>query len=264
MIKIEDEYVGFISLTDILVKIAIAQDSEIAPAANTLRLTLQKDFRWQHVNFACFCSHDGLMDTSVRETQLISEMLEVLDKEQEAESMAATKLEKICNSTAFLSQKPDLKFDSLLQPSTEDFLEYHHACFDIYGFFSKDMEPLLKWELEILALRTKKHEIRNNEKISTTEKKELLLQASDEINAIIKQFTPSENKPTTRESTYLNIIGALTEVINGRHGGAKHPDFKNQSELIAMIETQYRGYSGLSKRTLEEKFAKAKRSLENS
>jgi len=65
------------------------------------------------------------------------------------------------------------------------------------------------------------------------------------------------------ETTYLHITAALLDcILNGVAGKDKHPSFKNQADLIETIVSQYQGYSGLSKRTLEEKFSLAKKSLE--
>jgi len=62
------------------------------------------------------------------------------------------------------------------------------------------------------------------------------------------------------ERTYLNIIGALLEVITGESPGMKkHSDFISQAKLIEYFcEFEM---SGLSKSTLESKFAAAKRSF---
>jgi len=62
------------------------------------------------------------------------------------------------------------------------------------------------------------------------------------------------------ERTYLNIIGALLEVINGESPGMQqHPDFISQAKLIEhFCDFEM---SGLSKSTLESKFAAAKRSI---
>jgi hypothetical protein len=62
------------------------------------------------------------------------------------------------------------------------------------------------------------------------------------------------------ETTYLNIIGALLEVISGESPDmSKHPDFSSEAKLIEHFSNF--NISGLSKTTLESKFAKAKRSI---
>ena len=68
----------------------------------------------------------------------------------------------------------------------------------------------------------------------------------------------SPNLGSRAETTYLNIIGALLEVIlSGDLEIQRHPDFNNQSELITHLG--HYEMPGLSKSTLENKFAKAKR-----
>lgn len=71
------------------------------------------------------------------------------------------------------------------------------------------------------------------------------------------------NTPSPRsEAAYLNIIGALLEVITGRVPGfEKHPDIENEAKLIEAIEHHFQGFDGLSKSNLSRKFPKAKRSL---
>lgn len=65
------------------------------------------------------------------------------------------------------------------------------------------------------------------------------------------------------ETTYLNIIGSLVAVMLGRSpAGKANSVFDNQSAVITNIIAHYGGKSGISQRTLEEKFAAAKKSLE--
>lgn len=58
------------------------------------------------------------------------------------------------------------------------------------------------------------------------------------------------------ERTYLNIIGALLEICTGRF---KDEKFLNETELREFIVDQYRGFRGTSSRTLADKFASAKK-----
>lgn len=71
------------------------------------------------------------------------------------------------------------------------------------------------------------------------------------------------NAPSPRsEAAYLNIIGALLDVITGRVPGfEKHPDIENETKLIEVIEHHFQGFNGLSKSNLSRKFPEAKRSL---
>ena len=75
----------------------------------------------------------------------------------------------------------------------------------------------------------------------------------------------------TAERTLLNIIAVLLECnIKGDMRDVEpHPSFKNQASLIAAIDAKYgvqkqKANLGLSKRTLEDKFAEAKKSLSDS
>lgn len=82
------------------------------------------------------------------------------------------------------------------------------------------------------------------------------------------------SKPlATRErDAYLNIIGALLEVLRdgipdgqkqgSRIGPANH--WTNEAKLIAALAHRFEGFDGLSKSNLERKFPVAKRNLEQS
>ncbi len=80
--------------------------------------------------------------------------------------------------------------------------------------------------------------------------------------------TPSpEPNPLSnqKETSYLNVIGALLEVINGTAPNTeKHPGFKSQAELVNFIDEKYKGAYGLGKTSLDTKFADAKRTLNDS
>ena len=66
------------------------------------------------------------------------------------------------------------------------------------------------------------------------------------------------------ETTYLNIIGALLHLILGKSpGGISHSVFKDQAAVIENLLATHPRTPGLSKRTLEEKFPAAKKSLDS-
>lgn len=66
------------------------------------------------------------------------------------------------------------------------------------------------------------------------------------------------------EMTYLHIIGALLDYIGGKFpDGAKHPKYTTDGALIGDMEDYYSEYSGISRRTIEDKFARARASIEN-
>jgi len=64
------------------------------------------------------------------------------------------------------------------------------------------------------------------------------------------------------ESTYLNIIGAMLDLMLSKSpGGQPYSTFVSQAAIISALLAHHEGKSGISARTLEEKFAAAKRSL---
>lgn len=64
------------------------------------------------------------------------------------------------------------------------------------------------------------------------------------------------------QTTYLNIIGALVELLLGTSGtGKRYSPFDSQASIIEVLLTSHPGKPGISQRGLEAKFAAAKRSL---
>ncbi|MCP9760728.1 protein kinase [Aquitalea sp. S1-19] len=64
------------------------------------------------------------------------------------------------------------------------------------------------------------------------------------------------------ETTYLNIIGGLLDLILGiSPAGRPQSVFDNQTAVISALLAHHKGKPGISQRTLETKFADAKRSL---
>ncbi|MEN3260973.1 hypothetical protein AAH678_19910 [Sodalis endosymbiont of Spalangia cameroni] len=64
------------------------------------------------------------------------------------------------------------------------------------------------------------------------------------------------------EKAYLNIIGALVNLILGTSsGGQKHSIFNNQAAIISTLLGYYEGKYGISSTNLESKFAAANRSI---
>lgn len=75
-----------------------------------------------------------------------------------------------------------------------------------------------------------------------------------------KTGTPGERA----ETTYLNIIGALLDLMLGKsQGGQAHSIFNNQSAVIQSLLGYHEGKPGIAARTLEEKFAQANKSIKN-
>jgi hypothetical protein len=64
------------------------------------------------------------------------------------------------------------------------------------------------------------------------------------------------------EATYLNIIGGLIGLMLGKTPAGKTQSvFDTQTAIVDALTATYSGKQGISKRTLEEKFAAAKRSI---
>jgi hypothetical protein len=64
------------------------------------------------------------------------------------------------------------------------------------------------------------------------------------------------------ETTYLNIIGAMLVLMLGKSpAGKPYSVFDNQAAIIDALLGHYEDKPGISERTLEDKFAAAKRSL---
>ena len=81
----------------------------------------------------------------------------------------------------------------------------------------------------------------------------------DSLRAMVeKQNAPGERA----ETTYLNIIGAMLTLMLGKTPtGEPQSIFDNQSVIIAALLEHFDKKPGISARTLEDKFAAAKRSL---
>lgn len=77
----------------------------------------------------------------------------------------------------------------------------------------------------------------------------------------------STEKPLGKreEATLLNITGALLGLLLGKTPAGKPQSvFKDQAAVIDALLASYEGKAGIAKRTLEEKFAEAKRNLSSS
>lgn len=95
----------------------------------------------------------------------------------------------------------------------------------------------------------------------------------DALRAMVDNLTSSlqaAGVPGERaETTYLHMIAALLEVlakgipdpeaVGARLGPVT--EFKSEAKLIAAIAAHFEGFSGLSQRNLQQKFAEAKRIL---
>jgi hypothetical protein len=77
--------------------------------------------------------------------------------------------------------------------------------------------------------------------------------------SLLQNTSEKEKELDAREKiTYLNIIGAMLEILNGRHGEMK---FSSETALRDFLSKKYKGFKGLTPRTLAEKFALAKQTI---
>lgn len=79
----------------------------------------------------------------------------------------------------------------------------------------------------------------------------------------LRTMVEKNGKPGERaETTYENIIGGLLGLMLGKTpAGKPQSAFENQASIISAMLGNFPGKPGISARTLEEKFASAKRSL---
>lgn len=83
----------------------------------------------------------------------------------------------------------------------------------------------------------------------------------------LTKYRERDNKSKTpgdrAETTYQHIIASLLYLISGKIPGVeKHPGVDNESQLIEIIETHFKGYAGLSKSNLARKLPEARKNLE--
>ncbi|TKJ80309.1 hypothetical protein PspCFBP13509_08730 [Pseudomonas sp. CFBP13509] len=75
----------------------------------------------------------------------------------------------------------------------------------------------------------------------------------------------AENKQQLSDHSkvsFLNVIGALVDIMLGSStAGRRHSIFDSQASIVDSITAHYGGITGLSKRSLDEKFAAGRRSL---
>lgn len=84
----------------------------------------------------------------------------------------------------------------------------------------------------------------------------------DDLKAMVKTHGPLSERS---EITYQNIIGVLVKLfLDHSPAGKPLSVFKNQAAIVDAIIARHKDVPGLSKRTLDEKFAAANHSLKKS
>ncbi len=86
----------------------------------------------------------------------------------------------------------------------------------------------------------------------------------EELNSFVESVL-NDKKPEKldkrAENTYLNIIGSLVELMLATTpSGNSYSSFNSQASIISALLANYENRYGIKQRTLEEKFAAAKRS----
>lgn len=91
--------------------------------------------------------------------------------------------------------------------------------------------------------------------------RESFLTWAESISEKVEKRNLQDNMPigARSETTYLNIIGAMVDLmLNQSPGGQAYSVFHSQSEIIEKLVLHHENLQGLSRRTLETKFAAAK------
>jgi FtsZ-binding cell division protein ZapB len=92
------------------------------------------------------------------------------------------------------------------------------------------------------------------------ERDALEAERNSQLVMVDNQAVPGERA----ETTYLNIIGGLLGLLLGQSpNGKPYSSFASQAAVISALLAHHEGKPGVSARTLEEKLAAAKRSLES-
>lgn len=106
--------------------------------------------------------------------------------------------------------------------------------------------------------------LRLDDAVKTFREQKSTIEHLQGINESLKKMvdTGSYALDARAEKAYLNIIGALVNLILGTSsGGQKHSIFNNQAAIISTLLGYYEGKYGISSTNLESKFAAANRSI---
>ncbi|MGP5328212.1 hypothetical protein [Pseudomonas helleri] len=140
---------------------------------------------------------------------------------------------------------PHQKPSFLFEPNRDDLEKVSLGAF---LSLQADRDTLLR-ELKVIQ--------HNHEKILTD-----LQRIGLDPNNLNAMLVAHETLSERSEVTFLNIIGALLNLFLGESpAGNSLSVFKSQSAIVDAVITRYSEVPGLSKRTLDEKFAAANRSF---
>ncbi len=142
----------------------------------------------------------------------------------------------------FPSDKPAFLFDEIER--------------NTHSAINKDAYQALQADRD--ALRARLEKAADEYRKLRTERDELIT----EKEKLVDQFRPEKDLGLRAETTYLNIVGGLVALfLMKTPGGKPHSVFNSQSALIDQMLAHFKK-PGVTKRTLEEKFAAANKSLE--
>ena len=142
----------------------------------------------------------------------------------------------------FPSDKPAFLFDDIER--------------DTHSAINKDVYQALQAERD--ALRARLEKAADEYRKLRAERDELITKNEQ----LVDQLRPEKDLGLRAETTYLNIIGGLVALfLMKTPAGKPHSVFNSQSALIDQLLANFKK-SGVTKRTLEEKFAAANKSLE--
>lgn len=117
---------------------------------------------------------------------------------------------------------------------------------------------------QTLQAENKQLNIRLNNAVKTYQQQKNEISALQGERDSLRQMVNNsvQNIDARSETTYLNIIGGLLSLVLGETpGGQKHSIFESQGAIISNLLAYHGNAPGISARTLEGKFADAKKSL---
>jgi hypothetical protein len=156
---------------------------------------------------------------------------------------------KVWIAKTFPDSKPSFLFDAV-ERST-------HSAINADSF------KALQADRDAVKNENEKLKKLNQELKATVENLELENQA---IKSCIEKMGTEPKKLDARaETAYLNIIGAMLDLILGKSpAGVKHSIYENQAAIIQGLLGYHSDKFGIAARTLEQKFADGKKSLATS
>ncbi|RMO82912.1 hypothetical protein ALQ33_01557 [Pseudomonas syringae pv. philadelphi] len=143
-------------------------------------------------------------------------------------------------------------------PSEKPKFLFPDAEFHAVTRLSVEAYKALIVELDIARLERERHQAKV---INMTVEIERLQQE----NAVLQRRLRNEDKPGRRgDLSNLRLIAAFLTLLLGKSpSGKPYSSFASQASIISILTVQNPGKPGFNKRTLEEKFAAANRSNEN-